>query len=188
MTPNVFKVSNVEYQTVARSRLAILGVSDLGSCCRQWAAIHKTHQLLFTAKGVKNKIRTRVIWKFVLTAFTDEVDTDKNTSAFNVLDVVIPAFSPLQIKGTETMYNTQLITDKGFVASRCDKPLIANPRIRVAKNDQMESWKDESLKLAPGKNWDTITDAHMATTGASNEDTQVLMARGLDALLRLESF
>ncbi len=187
MTPETFKVANLEYQTVARARLAILGVHDLGSCCKSWVVLHKKNNLLFDVRGVKNKIRMHAIWKFTLMAFDDQVNTDKNNDAFGVLGIVsVPDFEPLQIKGTETMYNTLVITEKGFVASRQDKPLILNPRIRVAKNDQTESWKSESLKLAPDKNWETIVDTHLATTGASNDDTKVLMARGLDALLRLE--
>jgi len=105
------------------------------------------------------------------------------------LGVEIPPFKPKTIPGTDSssVYKVLAITDRGYVA-RHTGHIASKVRIRVQRRDDTIDCRKLRLNLSQDGRirWFTIESDHLSYVVKSMSDAQLVVARGIYALLYAE--
>lgn len=185
VTPKTFEFEGQKYKTVMRGRKFIVAMRSLGSCCEDWRIFCSNDAVLQT-KGNKTKVKPNIIWNATELMVADEL-SGEGDDTFKTKALDMPAFEPKTIPGTSegVKYKVLFVTNKGYVSYKPSSTLEGQVRIRVAKKDSSESWPDYGL--GNGSNWESVNSTHLAQNSHNVEEAKLLIARGVDALFKLEA-
>ena len=188
-----FKYKDNDYTFLLRTPRSIVGYRRLDTCCVELYSQRASAPLPFILQG--EKVSTvKILCNSLSSSIIEDASNIEKTNAGN-LRLVLPdsqkslALAPVEIQGTsgDTMYKNLVTVSSGTISYAHGKMVEADkkpPRVRVNKNDKYCQWPSLSINNK-GTTWPAMSDIHLAHTGMNREDTRVLIALGLENLIKL---
>lgn len=192
--PTTFVYNGNTFQTFVRVPYGLGGFRKLDECCEEWVLLTLDNKV-FVAKGKGKPARQKVI-RDVATFVVDtyQMFKEQGKSIWTLPDgQMVMAFSPTVTSGTSagTTYNVLAITGAGIV-SYAHNDLLNQPRLRMALHSELVgqvAWSKTDRIVSdvyPNLTFETTEPTHMAKKSSGKAETIALIARSLEASLRLQ--